>query len=53
MSTVNGLDFSMMSKFTVTSPQMPLTSIGLMDASCNVKMGFQFQNIEVVSIGDV
>jgi len=53
MLTVNGLDFLMMSDFTITSPQMPLTSIVVMEASCNVNMEFRFQNIEVVSIGDM
>jgi len=45
MSTINGLDFLVMSDITVTSPQTPLTSIVVMDASCNVKMRFRFQNI--------
>jgi len=53
MCTINGLDFPMMSDFTVTSPQTSLTSIVVMDASCNVKMRFRFYHIEVVSIGDV
>jgi len=53
MSTVNGLDFPVMSGFAVTSPQTPLTSTGVMDASCNVNMGFQFHNIKFVSIHDV
>ena len=53
MSTINGLDFPVMSDITVTSPQTPLTSIVVMDASCNVKMRFRFQNIKDVSIGNV
>jgi len=53
MSVVNGHDFPMMSDFVVSNPQTPLTSIVVIDASCHVKMGFRFDNIEVVSSGDV
>ena len=53
MSSVNGLDLPVMFDFAVTSPQRPLTSIVVMDASCHVNMGLRFHDIEVVPIGDV
>ena len=40
MSSVNGLDFPVMSDFAISSPQTPLTCIVVTDASCHVKMGF-------------
>jgi len=53
MPSINGLDLLVMFDFAVTSPQMPLTSIIVMDVSCHVNIGLRFHNIEVVPIGDV